>query len=87
VKRVAFVVSEHRDGLTPARVARFARARKRLAEVATAEVDAIHYADVERLDVDRQVGRDGAGIVLDAEHVHMRNGDASQARQAADRMA
>ena len=55
MKRVAFVVSEHRDGLTPARVARFARARKRLAEVATAEVDAIHYADVERLDVDATV--------------------------------
>jgi GMP synthase-like glutamine amidotransferase len=55
VRRVAFVVSEHRDGLTPARVARFARARKRLAEVAAAEVDAIHYADVDRLDADATV--------------------------------
>ena len=55
MKRVAFIVSEHRGGLTPPRVARFNRARKRLAELAAAEVDAIQYEDVDRLDADALV--------------------------------
>ena len=55
MKRVAFVVTEHRDGLTPSRLAHYARARKRLAEMADAEVDAIHYEDVEGFDADAAV--------------------------------
>jgi GMP synthase (glutamine-hydrolysing) len=55
VSRVVFVVSEHRAGLTPERVARYARARRRLADVAAADVEAIQYADVGLLDADAVV--------------------------------
>ena len=55
MSRIAFVVSERKEGLNPARVARYARARERLSDIVAAQIDVIHYADVDRLDADAAV--------------------------------
>jgi GMP synthase-like glutamine amidotransferase len=54
-KRVGFVVSERAGGLTPERLREYERAQRRLAEAAHAEVETVHYAELESLDADAVV--------------------------------
>jgi GMP synthase (glutamine-hydrolysing) len=50
--RLAFVVSEHRQGLWRERVERYRRAAHRLTELAEANVVTFHYTDLEALDAE-----------------------------------
>jgi GMP synthase-like glutamine amidotransferase len=51
-RRIGFVISERAGGLTPERMREFERARERLAVAAGAEVETVHYAELESLDAD-----------------------------------
>ena len=50
--RPGFVISEHAGGLQPERLERFKRADDRLASVAAASIEVVHYSEIEALDVD-----------------------------------
>jgi GMP synthase-like glutamine amidotransferase len=50
--RIAFVISERADGLTPERLRHFERARERLADVSGADVESVQYAELDGVDTD-----------------------------------
>lgn len=53
--RVALVLSEHPGGLHGAQLERYRRVERRLADLARADVDAVPYAGLERIEADAAV--------------------------------
>ncbi len=53
--RLGFVISEHSGGLQPERVECFKRAEDRLASLAAASVEVVHYSEIGALEVDAVV--------------------------------
>jgi GMP synthase (glutamine-hydrolysing) len=53
--RVAFVLSERAEGLSPERLARYRDVERRLADVARAEVSTIHYGELGSVKADATV--------------------------------
>jgi len=55
VKRLAFVISEHRAGLRPETLERYGQAADRLAEIADTDVTTAHYTELAAVEADALV--------------------------------
>ena len=54
-QRIGFVISERAGGLSPERMEEFDRARRRIESVVGAEVETVHYSELDSLDADAVV--------------------------------
>lgn len=55
MKKALFVLTEHLDGLSPGRLARYGRAQARIAAITGVDVEAVPYEEVEAPDADALV--------------------------------